>query len=180
MSETSERPAWLLTLTLAAAGLFACFCKLPLIWDGAYQFNRTLLLDSAYYYPPRFHSWIVWQPLVLAMRFTDNVTLLQAIYGMPFLLAPALGLILSWWVIRRHAPHLLVWVVFGVAAGPLPGQVFAINDTILQQHLFWPVFVGVLMPLSIRQRVVLTFLALMQLSSRRGSPTASGRPARRR
>jgi hypothetical protein len=67
-------------------------------------------------------------------------------------------------VVKRHAPGLILWADFGIAAAPLPGQIFIINDTLFQQHLFWPVFLGALAPLTPGRRVVLTLLALLQLS----------------
>jgi hypothetical protein len=106
----------------------------------------------------------VWVPFLGASRLTHSLAVLRVVFGLPFALAPAAGLILSWWVVRRDAPHLIVWALFGIAIAPLPGQVFVINDSIFQQHLFWPVFLGLFVPLSSAKRAVLGGLALLQLS----------------
>jgi hypothetical protein len=147
---------------LALTAVYACWCHAPLIWDGAYQFNTTLIMQRPYYYLTRFHSFFLWWPTVWASRATSNVTLLQTIYGLPFLLGPFLGVTLSWWVVRRHAPHLLLWAIFGTCAGALPGQIFVINDSILTLHLFWPVFLGLFVPLTWPKRLVLAVLMVFQ------------------
>ena len=64
------------------------------------------------------------------------------------MLAPVVGVLVSWWVVRRHAPGLILWALFGILAAPLPGQIFVINDSIFQQHLFWPIFLAMFVPLT--------------------------------
>jgi hypothetical protein len=160
----SNRAIIVITLILAAAGIYACWCGAALTWDGAYQFCWGLLKQRPYVYGARFHSWIVWLPFIGVSRVTHSLALLRVVFGLPFALAPAAGLILSWWVVRRDAPHLIVWALFGIAIAPLPGQIFIINDSIFQQHLFWPVFLGLFVSLSPAKRAVLGGLALLQLS----------------
>ena len=147
-------------LLLTAA--FACWCRAPLLWDGAYQFNATLIQESPYHYLTRFHSYLLWWPTVWAAHFTSNVTILQSIYGLPFLLAPLIGLLMSWWMVKDDAPRLILWAIFGVAIGTLPGQIFVINDSIFQQHLFWPIFMGMLVPLSWPKRAAIAALVVFQ------------------
>ena len=133
-------------------------------WDGPYQFALSLIEQRPYFYLSRFHSYLLWLPTVIASRWTTDFQLLQMLYGLPFCLAPAVGFGLSWWVAHRHAPKLLLWALFGIAVAPLPGQVFMINDSIFQQHLFWPVLLGALCPISRGKWWVLAILALLQLS----------------
>jgi hypothetical protein len=167
---------------VALTGLFACFTTLPLIWDGAYQFASTLQHGKPHVYTGawprvyqgRFHTWLLWWPVVWAGRLTDSPFVLQAIYGMPFLLAPAASLAACWWVVRRHAPGLMLWATFGVLIGPLPGQCFAINDTILLSHLLWPIFVAVFVPLTRPQVAVLTLFGLFQLAQPMGVFNCAG------
>ena len=158
----SARIVYAVALLLTLTAAFACWCRLPLIWDGAYQFNTTLIMQHPYSYLTRFHTYFLWWPTVWASRLTDNMTLLQSIYGLPFLLAPVVGLLLSWWMVHRHAPHLIIWAIFGIAVGTLPGQVFVINDSIFQQHLFWPILMALFVPLTLPKRLVLTLLAVFQ------------------
>ncbi|MDB5172106.1 MAG: hypothetical protein JWN51_879 [Phycisphaerales bacterium] len=148
-------------LILSAA--YGCYCQAPLIWDGAYQFDVTLAQQFPYVYKSRFHTFFLWYPTVWASHVTSNVNVLQAIYGLPFLLAPVVGLLLSWWMVKKHAPHLIMWVIFGVAAATVPGQIFVINDSYFQLHLFWPLFVSVFVPLTWPKRIVLAILAVFQM-----------------
>jgi hypothetical protein len=117
---------------------------------------------------------LLWQPTVWADAFTDNPRVLAAVFGLPFCLAPAAALLLSWWIVRRHAPSLIVWAVLGIVAAPLPGQIFVINDSILQLHLFWPLYLGLFVPLTAAKRVTLALLALFQLSHQIGAVLAFG------
>ncbi len=158
------RSVWLTFGLLLAAAVVACACLLPLIWDGAYQLAVSLVEQKPYFYQARFHSWPLWWPCVALSRVTDSLTALTFAFGLPFIAAPALSLALSWFVVRRHRPELIKWAAFGVAAAGLPGQAFVINDSIWQQTMFWPVFLGVLVPVSRRGKIVLGLLALFQLS----------------
>lgn len=148
--------------TFLLTALYACWCRAPLIWDGAYQFNATLIQQFPYFYLTRFHTFLLWWPTVWASRLFDNLTLLQSVYGLPFLLAPVAGLLLSWWIVRWTAPHLILWAIFAMAAGSLPGQIFVINDSIFQLHLFWPILLGILVPLNRAKRVVMGLLCIFQ------------------
>jgi len=182
---SSNRLSWGLVALLAATGLLACFATLPLIWDGAFQFANTLQHGRphvyrgswAHDYQGRFHTWPLWWPVVWASHFTDHALTLQAIYGMPFLLAPAFGLAVCWWIVRRQSPGLMLWALFGIAIGPLPGQCFAINDTIFLHHLLWPIFVAMFVRLTRTQVAVLTVLALFQLAQPMGIANCFGAAA---
>src|SRR5882724_667850 len=153
-----RRITWIVVSLLAVTGFFACACDAPMIWDGAYQFCLTLIKQHPYSYLTRFHSYVLWLPTVWLSHFTDNLTLLKFAYGLPFTLAPAFSVLASWWMVRDRAPHLMLWAIFGAAAGPLPGQIFIINDSILQQHMFWPVYLGILVRLDWQRVVLLAML----------------------
>jgi hypothetical protein len=158
----ADRFVGLATLVLLVGVGYSLWCQSPLIWDGAYQLAYTLKTGQTYAYLSRFHTHLVWKPVAWLAWHTDNVKLLTAVYGAPFLLAPAVGLTVSWWFVRRHAPLLIVWAALGTMATPLPGQIFVINDSIFQQHLFWPILLGLLVPLSKPKWAVLAFLSVFQ------------------
>ena len=155
---------FLLTLTALAV----CWSGLPMIWDGAYQFAATVYFQEPYVYLTRFHTWALWQPLMLLSRHTEDFALLSFAFGLPFCLAPALSLAASWWMVRRHAPGLMLWAVFGVCAAGAPGQVFIINDSMWQQTLIWPVLLGALVPTTRMQRAALALLGICQLPHQAG------------
>ena len=159
---------------LAIAGVLTCWCDTPMIWDGAYQFCFSLIQQRPYFYLTRFHSYILWTPMVWLSHVTSNLAVLKMAYGLPFTLAPAASVLMSWWVVRRRAPHLIIWAIFGSAAAQLPGQIFIINDSIFQQHMFWPVFLGLLVPLDWPQMIALLFLAVFQFSHQIGFVLLTG------
>jgi hypothetical protein len=135
-----------------------------MLWDGAYQFCCSLVADKPFAYLSRFHSGVVWQPMVWLAHGTDNLRVLKMAYGAPFCLAPLAGALLSWWIVRRQAPHLMLWALFGVAIAPLPGQIFMVNDSIFQVHFWWPVFFATFLPVSRVQLGVILLVSLLQLS----------------
>lgn len=153
---------------LAAGAVVACGLGLPLIWDGGYQLAATLIEQRPFFHLTRFHSWLLWWPTVWLSRITENPLALLCAYGLPFLLAPAVSVVASWWFVRKSAPWLAVWALFGVAVS-LPGQVFVINDSIWQQTLVWPIILGALAPLTLRQRLLWLTLAAMQFSHQIGA-----------
>lgn len=163
-----SRLAWGAAAILAITGVFTAWCDTPMIWDGAYQFAFSLIEQKPYFYLTRFHSYILWSPMVWLSHVTANLTVLKMAYGLPFTLAPAFSVIVSWWVVRRRAPHLILWAIFGAAAAPLPGQIFIINDSIFQQHMFWPVFLGLLVPLEWPQIIALSLLVVFQFAHQIG------------
>src|SRR5580698_8308894 len=103
----SSRFVYVVAALLALTAGYACWCKAPLIWDGAYQFNWTLINQRPYHYLTRFHTLLLWWPTVWASHFTTNVGILQTVYGLPFLLAPLVGLTFSWWLVHQAKPHLI-------------------------------------------------------------------------
>ena len=164
----AARAVWLTCALLLAAAIVACACGLPLVWDGAYQLAVSLVEQKPYFYQTRFHSALLWWPCVALSRVTGNLTALTFAFGLPFIAAPAMSLWLSWRVVRHHRPELILWAALGVAVAGLPGQAFVINDSIWQQTMFWPVFLGALVPVSRRGVAVLGVLALFQLSHQSG------------
>lgn len=174
MAGPSSRLAYGAVAILAVAGVFTCWCDTPMIWDGAYQFCFSLIQQRPYFYLTRFHSFILWTPMVWLSHVTSNLAVLKMAYGLPFTLAPAASVLMSWWVVRRRAPHLIIWAIFGSAAAQLPGQIFIINDSIFQQHMFWPVFLGLLVQIEWPQMAALLLLAVFQFSHQIGFVLLTG------
>ena len=164
----TRRDTFLAVALLIAAAVVACWSTLPLIWDGGYQMSVSLISQEPYAFLSRFHSRILWAPLVWLSQHTDNVMALIFAYGLPFLLAPAVSVALSAWVVRRHAPGLAVWALFGIAVS-MSGQAFVINDSIWQHTMFWPILLGALVPLDWPRRIVLLALAVFQFSHHVGA-----------
>lgn len=153
---------------LAGSGLYACVCDLALIWDGGAQFCYTLSDGAPYAYFGRFFSVIIWQPVIWATHFTDNLAVLRFLYGLPLCIAPAVSAVLCFWIAGRSRPDLLLWALPGICISAIPTQVFIINESTFQQTLFWPVMLGFLVPLTISRRIVMGALLVFQFSHPQG------------
>ncbi len=135
-----------------------------MLWDGAYQFCCSIVADKPFAYLSRFHSGVVWQPVCWLSHVTGSIRVLKMAFGAPFCFAPLASVLLSWWIVRRQAPHLMVWALFGAALAPLPGQIFMVNDSIFQLHFWWPVFFATFLPVSRAQLATMLLVSLFQLS----------------
>jgi hypothetical protein len=169
-----KRLAYGAVAILAIAGVFTCWCDTPMIWDGAYQFCFSLIEQKPYFYLTRFHSYILWTPMVWLSHVTSNLAVLKMAYGLPFTLAPAASVFFSWLIVKKRAPHLILWAIFGAAAAPLPGQIFIINDSIFQQHMFWPVFLGLIVSLEWPQIILVSLLVVFQFAHQIGFVLLTG------
>ena len=165
---TEKRAAIVAIAALALAGALACAWDLALIWDGGAQFCYTLFHGRGYAYGARFFSAILWQPVIWAAHLTSDLAILRALYGLPLCLAPAVSAALSWWMVARSRPALFPWALMGICAASLPVQVFIINESVFQLNVFWPVFVGLLVPLNLPRRLVIAGLLVFQFSHPQG------------
>ena len=168
MPPLEKKFAFAAIAALTLAGVLACAWDLALIWDGGAQFCYTLFHGRGYGYSARFFSAILWEPVILAAHFTDNLAILRALYGLPVCLAPAGSAALSWWIVARSRPALFPWALLGICAASAPVQVFAVNESIFQLNVFWPVFLGLLVPLNPPRRLVLSALIIFQFSHPQG------------
>ena len=166
--------ALLAILVLAIAGGLACAWDLALIWDGGAQFCYTLFHGHGYSYAARFFTEILWQPVVWAASWTKNLAALRFLYGLPLLLAPAMAAALSWWMVAPARPALFPWALLGICAASAPVQVFAINESIFQLNMFWPIFLGLLVPLDRARWMALAVLVILQFSHPQGLVLLSG------
>lgn len=174
---TEKRAAILGIVALTIAGALACAWDLALIWDGGAQFCYTLFHGCGYAYAARFFSAILWQPVIWAAHFTNDLATLRALYGLPLCLAPAVSAALSWWMVAGSRPALFPWALMGICAASAPVQVFVINESIFQLNVFWPVFLGLLVPLNPARWVVIGALLLFQFSHPQGLLLLSGAAA---
>ncbi|MEA3187568.1 MAG: hypothetical protein QOD99_1398 [Chthoniobacter sp.] len=159
---------WFSILSLAVAGLTACASDLALIWDGGAQFCFTLYHGEPYSYAARFFTLILWKPVIWAAHWTRNLATLRFLYGLPLCLAPAVSATLAWWMVKRTRPDLFPWALLGISAASIPVQCFVINESIFQLNMFWPVFLGMLVPLDRARALVIACLLVFQFSHPQG------------
>jgi hypothetical protein len=173
-SRREKQLALVAILALAMAGMLACAWDLALIWDGGAQFCYTLFHGHGYAYAARFFTEILWQPVVWAASWTKNLAALRFLYGLPLCLAPASAAALSWWMVAPTRPSLFPWALLGICAASVPVQVFAINESIFQINMFWPMFLGLLLPLDRPRWLAIAVLAIFQFSHPQGLLLLSG------
>lgn len=127
---------------MCAALIGAGCCGAALSWDGSgYLF---VILDSQAPFVPygRLVNIILHQPVLIVSDLTQNLTVLRAVFGLTYAMIPIGCLILCWWIVRRRAPWLYVWVCFYFALGVLPGQFAFVYEGVYVSQLAWPVFLA--------------------------------------
>lgn len=115
-----------------------------LLWDGSYYLYRILDTHAPYERYPGSISAILDWPILFATRFTNQVAILQIVFGLSYVLVPLLSLALSWWIVRDTAPSLFIWPVFGVGFGTLILQLQLVAESVLLLQLFWPIVLAIL------------------------------------
>jgi len=138
----------LLILTLFAIPLaIAVWNDAALTWDGAYYLFRTLDTGQPFIAHDRLIDAPLHWPILWANRLTDSIPVLRAVFGVLHVITPLLSLALSWWVVRRVAPALIIWPIVGIGLATLPGQINFISEGIKAHQLIWPVLLAVLIGL---------------------------------
>ena len=149
-----------LVLVLLAT-LFAVVSDAALSWDGSHYLFRTLN-DQSPFVP---HERTINVPLhwaVLAVgHLTENAALLRATFGVAHVVFPLLSLVASWWVVRDHAPALLVWPAIGIGVALLPGIFNFSSEAIKTYVLFWPVLLAVLLGMRDIHAPLVAFILLL-------------------
>jgi hypothetical protein len=174
VSRQEPRLALIAVVVLATAGGLACAWDLALIWDGGAQFCYTLFHGHGYAYAARFFTEILWEPVVWAASWTNDLAALRFLYGLPLCLAPAMAAALSWWMVAPTRPALFPWALLGICAASAPVQVFVINESIFQLNMFWPIFLGLLVPLDRARWMAMAVLGIFQFSHPQGLLLLSG------
>lgn len=114
-------------------------------WDGSFQFFMTVNSQTPYITQSRLVVLPAQGAVLLASRFTENLVLLQAIYGLVYALILGGMLGLSWWIVRDRAPRLYLWAVLGICIGILPGLFPIYSEATLAVIMFWPLALAVLL-----------------------------------
>lgn len=135
---------------MSGALLIAVIAGAALSWDGsAYLFE---MLDKQAPFTPnnRLINVPLQLPVLFVNRFTDNLFLLETIFGLMYVLVPLVALVAAWWITRRQAPSLFVWAVFGIGLGTLPGQFLLVAEANMVLQLYWPIVFAILLGMQTR------------------------------
>ncbi len=133
----------LTTLALALAAAL----KAPMAWDGSYQLFKILDTQAPFFVEHRFGVLPLQGLVLVASAVTDDVGLLQIVFGLAYVAVPLLALALSWWIVRGRAPSLFVFPALGIGLGTLPGQFFFASEALMAVQLFWPIILALLVGL---------------------------------
>lgn len=138
-----------------AAGIFAVTAlEAALLWDGSFVLFIILETGSTFANNNRLSNILLQWPVVLISQLTDNTTIINMVFSLPYVSVPFVSLLLSWFVVRNRAPNLFVWPVLGIGLGTLPGQMCFICDSTMTVQLIWPILLVIAVGLTLGNLVV--------------------------
>lgn len=139
---------------IAIGLILGAVCGAAMAWDGSFQFFMTLNSQSLSVPHNRLIALPAQAIVLLLSHLTDNIGLLQASFGLVYVLIIVGILATCWWILRRTAPALFVWVALGVGLGTLPGLFPIYSEATLAVQLFWPILLAIITGL--HERTILT------------------------
>jgi hypothetical protein len=144
---------------VALGGLLAALTQLPLAWDGSYIALNVLWSQEPFMPHGRWVNLPLQAPVLLASRWISDTATLGVIFSATYALLPAVALAVSWLVVRKRAPRLLVWPALGMMLA-LPGQAFFVSEAVLSTQLAWPLVLAVSLGTERRHVTLLAVLAI--------------------
>jgi hypothetical protein len=154
---------WTALALIAIALATAVISNATLLYDGAWFLFRVVDLQRIEVPQLRITFGVLQWPLLQATRLTDSFAFLRIIYSIPIVIAPLVSMAISWWIIRKDAPHLIVWPALGVLLVDLPGQMHWIATSIRTNQLFWPILLAILIGMPDRALPVASILYILIL-----------------
>ena len=147
--------------TTAVATLVATAAGLPLLWDGSLFLLETLNTRSIFIAHYRFIDALFEIPMLLAANVTTDLHILGVVFNLSYTLIPLISIGLSWWIVRKTAPALIVWPVLGIGLLLVSGQIFFIIETIAVVELFWPILLALLVRPPRKMNFIIALLAII-------------------
>ncbi len=130
---------------LTAVGLiYAALCGAGLSWDSSGLLFESLDKQTPLIPNGRLIAFPLQLPVLLASHVTDNLVVLQTIFGLSYLAVPLIALATAWWIVRDTARPLFVWAALGIGLVMLPGQFNVTEEANIALQLFWPVLLALL------------------------------------
>jgi len=146
-------------LIIAALG-FAAVSGAAMAWDGSYILFKILDLQSPFLPHDRLVNIPLHGLVLLVNRFTNDLNILQTVFGLAYASIPLVALALSWWVVRGHAEPLFIWVALGIGFGTLPGQLCFACEALFAILLFWPILLAILIRIRTRHAPIIFLLVI--------------------
>lgn len=147
-------------LLAASLGLAGC-AGIGLAFDGSYLWFLAIETGAPYIVHNRVINAVFQTGPLFAGRYIHHPQVIGAIFSLAYLLVPLIGCLLSWLVIRRRAPGLLLWTAGWVLLAILPGQIDLVAEANIVLQLFWPVFLMVLLGVRVRDLPLIFVLAIL-------------------
>ena len=146
---------------VATALMVAALCGDPLSSDGAFYLFVTLERQIPFFPPARLINVGLALPVWAVSHFSDNFTILRAVFCICYASVPGLGLALSWITCREKCPALFIWPALSISLAMLPGQFNFNSEAFMAASFAWPVFLAGLIGTEPALLPVLALLAVM-------------------
>lgn len=133
---------------------------LPLLYDGSHYLFRILSMNSPLIPYWRLSLGAFHYPALFAANLTGQLAPAIAVFSALFCSGPILAIALSWFLIRKTKPGLLVWPLISIGLVSVAAQPYRMGENLLTCELAWPLLFGVMMPLTPLRAVSLVGLGL--------------------
>jgi hypothetical protein len=148
--QPARRPykyVWLFLLLSGIALAVSGWIGEALTFTGA-KFFLYIVEDHALYQPFGRYSTAPFQwPTIFASSFTSDVAVLRHLFGLGYAVAPFLALLVSWVIVRRRAPGLMVWPAIGIIFVCFPGLLSTSLESPIVAEWAWPLILLTLVAL---------------------------------
>ena len=115
----------------------ATYCGAALTWDGS-SLLFSVLDGQHLKLPHDRYSLVLFQlPVLLASKLTDQVRVLELVYGAAYTIVPFAVAYGAWRLVREERPRLVVWPLLWTCLGALPGQMFFVTESLLTLQGGW-------------------------------------------
>lgn len=157
-----QSPNWFkYALIAVAVGLaIAAVLDAPLTWDGAYYLFAILDSHEPIVAQNRIADRYLHYPVVWALEVTGSIAFTQLVFNVIHVITPLVALALSWGVVRKLAPQLMIWPMLCIGLVMLPGQINFISEGIKAEQLMWPLLLALMVNLPRRTVPMSVLLAI--------------------
>lgn len=140
-------------------GLVTTWYLTGLTYDGSY-FGYVILRNHQLFVDHQRYSEVVFElPVVLAARLATDMAVLRPLFCLPYALVPVISVALSWLVVRRQNPGLIIWPILGIGLVSVPGLALPTAEAVITAELAWPVLLAVAIGMPRRTWLVVLLVA---------------------